>query len=305
MKNNRGITLIALVVTIIVLIILAGISVNLLLGQNGLLQRAKDAASQQERAELVEGMKLAIANKQVETRGVLTQADIEEVLGAYGTVENGSVTTTKGGHVIAITDVYNGTIEPPPTPTKNLSSITITTQPTKTSYVVGENLDLTGIVVTATYSDETTSTVTAGVTFSPVNGTTLSTAGTTTITASYTEGETTKTETTTVTVKRVYTPRLCTADENMQYREYTSNFKVVKFQIEENEQITSITNLLEHISDGETRDIMMNEEWYWLDPYTQTIKEEYPYPYIHDVNDMIVLISKNIWDIISDEGPAD
>ena len=47
MKNNKkmskGITLIALVVTIIVLLILAGISVQMLTGNNGILQRAGNA----------------------------------------------------------------------------------------------------------------------------------------------------------------------------------------------------------------------------------------------------------------------
>lgn len=39
-KRNKGITLIVLVVTIIVLLILAGISINMLTGQNGILNRA-------------------------------------------------------------------------------------------------------------------------------------------------------------------------------------------------------------------------------------------------------------------------
>ena len=43
MRKNRGITLIALVVTIIVLLILAGVSINMLTGQNGILNRAKEA----------------------------------------------------------------------------------------------------------------------------------------------------------------------------------------------------------------------------------------------------------------------
>ena len=42
-KKNKGITLIALVVTIIVLIILAGISIAMLTGQNGILNRATEA----------------------------------------------------------------------------------------------------------------------------------------------------------------------------------------------------------------------------------------------------------------------
>ena len=43
MKNNKGITLVALVVTIVVLLILAGVSINLVLGNNGIIARAKDA----------------------------------------------------------------------------------------------------------------------------------------------------------------------------------------------------------------------------------------------------------------------
>ena len=45
-KGNEGITLVALVVTIVVLLILAGISLNLVLGQNGIISRAQDARNQ-------------------------------------------------------------------------------------------------------------------------------------------------------------------------------------------------------------------------------------------------------------------
>jgi Tfp pilus assembly protein PilE len=48
MKKNSGITLIALVITIIVLLILAGISIQMLTGENGILNRASDAAIQTE-----------------------------------------------------------------------------------------------------------------------------------------------------------------------------------------------------------------------------------------------------------------
>lgn len=44
-KKENGITLVALVVTIVVLLILAGVSISLVLGQNGLVNRAKDAAN--------------------------------------------------------------------------------------------------------------------------------------------------------------------------------------------------------------------------------------------------------------------
>ena len=43
MKKNKGITLVALVVTIVVLLILAGASINLVLGDNGIIAKAKEA----------------------------------------------------------------------------------------------------------------------------------------------------------------------------------------------------------------------------------------------------------------------
>ena len=61
-KKNQGITLIALVVTIIVLLVLAGISIQMLTGQNGILNRASEAKKKTEFAEMEEKIKLAYAN---------------------------------------------------------------------------------------------------------------------------------------------------------------------------------------------------------------------------------------------------
>lgn len=82
---------------------------------------------------------------------------------------------------------------------KALSSIAITTPPTQVDYTKGDALDLTGMVVTATYDDSSTADVTSLCTFSPANGATLNTSNTT-ITASYTAGTTTKTATQAITV---------------------------------------------------------------------------------------------------------
>ena len=59
-KQEKGITLIALVVTIIVLLILAGISINALAGQNGILNRATGAKESQEKAQAQELAKLKL-----------------------------------------------------------------------------------------------------------------------------------------------------------------------------------------------------------------------------------------------------
>ena len=58
-KRSNGITLIALVVTIIVLLILAGISIQMLTGDNGILQRAAEAKENTEQSQLEEQRRLA------------------------------------------------------------------------------------------------------------------------------------------------------------------------------------------------------------------------------------------------------
>ena len=80
-----------------------------------------------------------------------------------------------------------------------LTGIAITTQPTKTTYAIGGSFDSTGMVVTATYDTGATKEVT-GFTFSPQ---TFSSAGTKTVTISYTENGVTKTTTLSVTVIQV------------------------------------------------------------------------------------------------------
>ena len=57
-KENKGITLIALVVTIIVLLILAGISISMLTGENGILTRAQTAKTKTEESQKDENEKL-------------------------------------------------------------------------------------------------------------------------------------------------------------------------------------------------------------------------------------------------------
>ena len=53
-KQIKGITLIALVVTIIVLLILAGVALNLTIGQNGIFSRANDTVVINENASVYE-----------------------------------------------------------------------------------------------------------------------------------------------------------------------------------------------------------------------------------------------------------
>ena len=95
--NNRGITLIALIVTIIVLLILAGISVSMLTGQNGILNRATEAKEKTEEAQKEEQIKLAVMSS-IGTDGLINlnqlKAEIERQGGSIaGTTFPVAVTT--------------------------------------------------------------------------------------------------------------------------------------------------------------------------------------------------------------------
>lgn len=84
------------------------------------------------------------------------------------------------------------------TVTHRLSTIAVTTKPNKLTYEYGDTLVTTGMVVTASYSDSQTKTVT-GYSCSP---TTFSTVGNQVVTVSYTENGITQTATFNVTVNR-------------------------------------------------------------------------------------------------------
>lgn len=65
MRNKKGITLIALVVTIIVLLILAGVSLSLIAGENGILGRATESTNKTKIAMAKEQVALKIADYQL------------------------------------------------------------------------------------------------------------------------------------------------------------------------------------------------------------------------------------------------
>ena len=85
-RKETGITLIALIVTIIVLLILAGVTIAMLTGQNGILTQAQNAKEQTEIAEVKERVQLDILNwqadklKKGEDVSVTTPEKVQEIL---------------------------------------------------------------------------------------------------------------------------------------------------------------------------------------------------------------------------------
>ncbi len=107
----------------------------------------------------------------------------------------------------------------PPVTEKTLDSIEVTTAPAKIEYIAGETLDLTGMVVTAKYSDNTTKVVPASeYTTSPAEGTVLASTRRS-FSVSYKEGTVTKRATVSITVKGVTAISIKTQPTKTTYQE--------------------------------------------------------------------------------------
>ena len=110
-EAQKGITLIALVITIIVLLILAGVSIAMLTGQNGILTQANNAKNETELASAKEKVELAVIGAISQTRdGTLTVGKLRTELANYGgTVEGNTfpVTATVDGKSFTVNDKGN------------------------------------------------------------------------------------------------------------------------------------------------------------------------------------------------------
>ena len=127
MKRNfnqkKGITLIALVVTIIVLLLLAGVSISMLTGQNSVLKKAGQAKEKTDQSQLEEEIKLGLTETNIEKNVQGTETDIEEYLKKidnaqvekkqpdawYVTKGNASATVYKNGDIMqGKVDIWDG-----------------------------------------------------------------------------------------------------------------------------------------------------------------------------------------------------
>ena len=122
MRNQRGITLIALVITIIVLLILAGVSIAMLTGDNGILTRATEASSETDLAEVLERVNM-------ELNAQLTNAMAEDAFDAAATIQNNINNGMSGtGYSVAVTvaNSEGATTNAAVYNTSNIVKITIT-----------------------------------------------------------------------------------------------------------------------------------------------------------------------------------
>ena len=106
MKKEKGITLIALVVTIIVLIILAGVSINLVLGENGIVNKAQKAKENMELAQIEEEKELNELYAQLEAESPenkINKANAPKLLTGMTPIKFEMPTATAMGTVVQTT----------------------------------------------------------------------------------------------------------------------------------------------------------------------------------------------------------
>ena len=82
-EREKGITLIALVITIIVLLILAAVSIAMLTGENGILKKASTAKERTLEAQYEEELNMCILEMQTDELGTLTMEKIIKKLPQY------------------------------------------------------------------------------------------------------------------------------------------------------------------------------------------------------------------------------
>lgn len=113
-KRENGITLVALVITIIVLIIIAGIAISMTIGDNGIFTRAKEAKRLQITAEAKEKIGAEILEAQIDAiqkDEILQQFKVEEIIARYGELQadGDTIKLKDNGYVISLKEIYNGT----------------------------------------------------------------------------------------------------------------------------------------------------------------------------------------------------
>ena len=157
LKTKKGITLIALVITIIVLLILAGVSIAMLTGENGILNKATTAKQKTEQGTAEERVKLEVAGSLGENGKLETDLLNENLRkNINGLTYNGKAITEKGVAEENRIDSFPATVE--------LDGYEI---------IINENGSASTIIRMAEYQTEDTKPYLPGNDFSQVSGTTL------------------------------------------------------------------------------------------------------------------------------------
>ena len=162
-KEMKGITLVALVITIVVLLILAGVSINTVLGDDGIIKKAKEAAETTRRASAEEEMNRLVLEYQLASNDETLESFLQEKV-TEGRIDG---VTDNGDGTITITKKVEGkdytiTVKKPvaPTPSVKVGAIRVVSDSTGAGSSLGEASTRKGttlyIMIESTISGGTT-----------------------------------------------------------------------------------------------------------------------------------------------------
>ena len=105
LNNEKGITLVSLIITIIILLILAGITLINLIGENGLLNRA-----------IKEAMQIDLADMEMEAitkgNGIVTGTILREVIRKHGgELEADNETIRLQDYELKLSEIWKGNVD--------------------------------------------------------------------------------------------------------------------------------------------------------------------------------------------------
>ena len=162
-KEMKGITLVALVITIVVLLILAGVSINTVLGDDGIIKKAKEAAEATKRASAEEEMNRLVLEYQIASNDETLKSFLQEKV-TEGRIDG---VTDNGDGTITITKKVEGkdytiTVKKPAasTPSVKVGAIRVVSDSTGAGSSLGEASTRKGttlyIMIDSTISGGTT-----------------------------------------------------------------------------------------------------------------------------------------------------
>ena len=162
-KSNTGITLITLVITIVVLTILAGVSINTVVGDDGIIQKAKEQAEATRRASAEEEMNRLVLEYQLASKDETLESFLQEKV-TEGRIDG---VTDNGDGTITITKKVEGkdytiTVKKPAasTPSVKVGAIRVVSDSTGAGSSLGEASTRKGttlyIMIESTISGGTT-----------------------------------------------------------------------------------------------------------------------------------------------------
>lgn len=105
-KTEKGITLIALAITIIVLLILAGITLGSIRGNKGIITQTKETKANAERESIIEKIEADLYNEKVKTGNTPSKTKLIEIINNdYGTVSGDSFVTNQENYTIELAEI--------------------------------------------------------------------------------------------------------------------------------------------------------------------------------------------------------